>query len=71
MLADTISSGVVPVVRLTEVFQQAAQSGSSPMPIGSIRARCLISARPERRATSTFVQADDPETAVGRITETR
>jgi exodeoxyribonuclease V alpha subunit len=67
VLADIISSGAVPVVRLTEVFRQAAQSGSSPMLIASIRARCLTSARPERRATSTFVQADDPATAVGRV----
>ena len=30
VLADVISSGAVPVVRLTEVFRQAAQSRISP-----------------------------------------
>jgi exodeoxyribonuclease V alpha subunit len=66
VLADIIS-GAVPVVRLTEVFRQAAQSriitnvhrinqGSMPdlSPSGTER-------------TSTFVQADDPATVVGRI----
>ena len=67
MLADIISSGAVPVVGLTEVFRQAAQSRIITNAIASIRARCLTSARPERRATSTFVQADDPATAFGRI----
>jgi exodeoxyribonuclease V alpha subunit len=50
VLADVISSGAVPVVRLTEVFRQAAQS-RIPAPI--TRARFPISARPEPRATST------------------
>ena len=66
VLADFISSGAVPVVRLTEVFRQAAQS------------RIITSAHrinqgsipdlnpPEARATY-FVQAEDPETAVARI----
>jgi hypothetical protein len=39
------------------------------MPIASIRARCLISARPGPESDFYFVQADDPETAVGRIIE--
>ena len=69
VLADVISSGAVPVVRLTEVFRQAAQS------------RIIISAHrinqgsipdlspPEAESDFYFVQADDPETAVGRIIE--
>ena len=69
VLADVISSGAVPVVRLTEVFRQAAQS------------RIIISAHrinqgsipdlspPESESDFYFVQADDPETAVGRIIE--
>src|SRR6186713_1919188 len=69
VLADVISSGAVPVVRLTEVFRQAAQS------------RIIISAhrinqgsipdlsRPEGDSDFYFVQADDPETAVARIVE--
>ena len=69
VLADVISSGAVPVVRLTEVFRQAAQS------------RIIISAHrinqgsipdlnpPETESDFYFVQADDPATAVGRIIE--
>ena len=69
VLADVISSGSVPVVRLTEVFRQAAQS------------RIIISAHrinqgsipdlspPETESDFYFVQADDPETAVARIIE--
>ena len=44
------------------------RAGSSSMRIALIRARCLTSARPERVERLLFlVQADDPETAVGRI----
>jgi exodeoxyribonuclease V alpha subunit len=69
VLADVISSGAVPVVRLTEVFRQAAQS------------RIITSAHrinqgfiPDLSPPGTdsdfyFVQADDPETAVQRIIE--
>ncbi|MDI2077915.1 ATP-dependent RecD-like DNA helicase, partial [Bradyrhizobium sp. Mp27] len=69
VLADVISSGAVPVVRLTEVFRQAAQS------------RIIISAHrinqgaiPDLSPPGTdsdfyFVQAGDPETAVQRIIE--
>jgi exodeoxyribonuclease V alpha subunit len=69
VLADIIESGAVPVIRLTEVFRQAAQS------------RIIISAHrinqgsiPDLSPPSTvsdfyFVQADEPETAVPRIIE--
>jgi exodeoxyribonuclease V alpha subunit len=69
VLADVISSGAVPVVRLTEVFRQAAQS------------RIITSAHrinqgwipdlnpPGPNSDFYFVQADDPESAVGRIIE--
>jgi exodeoxyribonuclease V alpha subunit len=69
VLADVIASRAVPVVRLTEVFRQAAQS------------RIIISAHrinqgsiPDLSPSGTesdfyFVQADDPETAVPRIIE--
>jgi exodeoxyribonuclease V alpha subunit len=69
VLADVISSGAVPVVRLTEVFRQAAQSriitSAHHINQGSI---------PDLSQRSTdsdfyFVQADDPETAVSRIIE--
>jgi exodeoxyribonuclease V alpha subunit len=69
VLADIIASGAVPVVRLTEVFRQAAQS------------RIIVNAHrlnegqmPELGAAGEdsdfyFVPAEDPETAVTRIIE--
>ena len=69
VLADIISSGAVSVVRLTEVFRQAARS------------RIIISAHrinqgsipdlspPETESDFYFVPADDPAAAVGRIIE--
>ena len=69
VLTDIIGSGAVPVIRLTEVFRQAAQS------------RIILSAHrinqgsiPDLSPPSTesdfyFVHADEPETAVPRIVE--
>ncbi|MDD9981051.1 MAG: ATP-dependent RecD-like DNA helicase [Gammaproteobacteria bacterium] len=69
VLADIIGSGAVPVVRLTEVFRQAAKS------------RIIVNAhrindgalpdldRPEAISDFYFVPADDPESAVPRIVE--
>jgi exodeoxyribonuclease V alpha subunit len=69
VLADIIASGAVPVVRLTEVFRQAARS------------RIITSAHrinqgsipdlnpPEGESDFYFVQVEDPETAVARIIE--
>ena len=69
VLADVIGSGTVPVVRLTEVFRQAAMS------------RIIVNAhrindgivpdldRPEAISDFYFVPADDPESAVARILE--
>jgi exodeoxyribonuclease V alpha subunit len=69
VLADIIGSGAVPVVRLTEVFRQAAAS------------RIIINAHrinqgampglsaPAGDSDFCFVPADDPETAVLRIVE--
>jgi exodeoxyribonuclease V alpha subunit len=39
------------------------------VPIASIKARCRTSTRPGPDSDFYFVQADDPETAVGRIIE--
>ena len=69
VLADVIASGAVPVVRLTEVFRQAAQSriitNAHRINQGSI---------PDLSAHGAdsdfyFVQADEPETAALRIVE--
>jgi exodeoxyribonuclease V alpha subunit len=69
ILADMITSGSVPVVRLTEVFRQAAQSriitNAHRINQGSIPDL----GKPEGDSDFYFVQADDPETAVPRIIE--
>ncbi|RZN33494.1 ATP-dependent RecD-like DNA helicase [Bradyrhizobium sp. Leo121] len=69
VLVDTIASGAIPVVRLIEVFRQAAKS------------RIIVSAhrineggipdlrKPDGDSDFYFVEADDPETAVQRIVE--
>jgi exodeoxyribonuclease V alpha subunit len=69
VLADIIASGAVPVVHLTEVFRQAALSR-----IITNAHRINQGSMPDLRPPETesdfyFVQADDPETAVGRIIE--
>jgi exodeoxyribonuclease V alpha subunit len=69
VLADIISSGAVPVVRLTEVFRQAAQSR-----IITAAHRINQGAIPDLSPPGTdsdfyFVQVEDPETAVARIVE--
>jgi exodeoxyribonuclease V alpha subunit len=69
VLADVISSGAVPVVRLTEVFRQAAQSRiiSSAHRINHGAMPDL--AKPEGDSDFYFVPAEDPESAVPRIVE--
>ena len=69
VLADIIASAAVPVVRLTEVFRQAATS------------RIIVSAhringgivpvldKPDRESDFYFVPADDPESAVPKLLE--
>jgi exodeoxyribonuclease V alpha subunit len=61
VLADVISSGAVPVVRLTEVFRQAAQSRIITSAIASTGALILISAHPEPIATSTSCRQATPK----------
>jgi len=69
ILADIIASGALPVVRLTEVFRQAAQSRII------VNAHRLNQGLMPDLATSNadsdfyFVPAEDPETAVQRILE--
>ena len=69
VLADIIASGAVPVVRLTEVFRQAAQSriitNAHRINQGSMPDLGL----PGPESDFYFVQADDPTTAFGRIIE--
>ena len=69
VLADVIASGAVPVVRLTEVFRQAAQSRiiTSAHRINQGSMPDLSPPGPE--SDFYFVPADDPALAVGRIIE--
>jgi exodeoxyribonuclease V alpha subunit len=69
VLADVIASGAVPVVRLTEVFRQAAQSRiiTSAHRINQGSIPDLSPPGPD--SDFYFVRADDPETAVARIIE--
>ena len=68
-LADMIASGAVPVVRLTEVFRQAAQSQivQSAHRINSGRMPDL--SPPQDAADFYFVAASEPDLAVTRLIE--
>ena len=67
MLADIISSGALPLVRLTEVFRQAAQSRIITSAHRINQGSMPNLGPPETESDFYFVQAEDPETAVGRI----
>ena len=69
VLADVISSGAVPVVRLTEVFRQAAQSRIITSAHRINQGTIPDLSPPATDSDFYFVQADDPETAVPRIIE--
>jgi exodeoxyribonuclease V alpha subunit len=69
VLADVIASGAVPVVRLTEVFRQAAHSRIITSAHQINRGSIPDLSKPEGDNDFYFVQADDPETAVPRIVE--
>src|SRR5262249_12055163 len=69
VLADVISSDAVPVVRLTQVFRQAAQSRIITS-AHRINQGCIPDLRPpDTDSDFYFVQAADPESAVQRIVE--
>jgi exodeoxyribonuclease V alpha subunit len=69
VLADIISSGAVPVVRLTEVFRQAAQSRIITNAHRINQGLMPDLSPPGTESDFYFVQADDPETAIDRIIE--
>src|ERR1700688_1051128 len=69
VLADVIASGAVPVMRLTEVFRQAAQSRIITSAHRINQGLIPDLSKPEGASDFYFVQADDPETAVPRIIE--
>ncbi|PYR51869.1 MAG: ATP-dependent RecD-like DNA helicase [Acidobacteria bacterium] len=67
ILADVITSGTVPVVRLTEVFRQAAQSRIITSAHRINHGTMPDLGKPEGNSDFYFVPADDPDTAVPRI----
>src|SRR5207247_9777614 len=69
VLADIISSGAVPVVRLTEVFRQAAQSRIITSAHRINQGSIPDLSNPEGDTDFYFVAADDPEAAVARVVE--
>src|SRR6187455_3241850 len=69
VLADVISSGAVPVVRLTEVFRQAAQSRIITSAHRINQGSIPDLSPPEGDSDFYFVQVEDPQTAVARIVE--
>jgi exodeoxyribonuclease V alpha subunit len=62
VLADVISSGIVPVVRLTEVFRQAAQSRIITSAHRINQGSIPDLSPPGTGSDFYFVQTDDPET---------
>jgi exodeoxyribonuclease V alpha subunit len=69
VLADIITSNAVPVVRLTEVFRQAAQSRIITSAHRINEGLIPDLSRPEGESDFYFVEANDPETAVVRIVD--
>jgi exodeoxyribonuclease V alpha subunit len=69
VLADVIASGAVPVVRLTEVFRQAAASRIIVTAHRINQGQIPDLAKPDHDSDFYFVPADDPEVAVLRIVE--
>jgi exodeoxyribonuclease V alpha subunit len=69
VLADAIASGAVPVVRLTEIFRQAAQSRIITSAHRINQGAVPDLGRPEGDSDFYFVPADDPDIAVTRIIE--
>ncbi len=69
VLADVIASGAVPVVRLTEVFRQAASSRIIVTAHRINQGLMPDLAKPSDDSDFYFVAANDPETAVPRIIE--
>ena len=69
VLADAISSGALPVARLTEVFRQAAESRIIVNAHRINEGEIPELARPDGESDFYFVRADEPETALQRVIE--
>ena len=69
VLADMIASAAVPVVRLTKIFRQAAQSRIVTTAHNVNHGVIPDLSRQDRTSDFHFLRADDPETAATRIVE--
>jgi len=69
VLADIIQSSVIPIVRLIEVFRQAAQSRIVTSAHRVNQGFIPDLSKPEGDSDFYFVEANEPETAVARIVE--
>ena len=69
VLADMIASGTLPVVRLTEVFRQAAKSHIITSAHRINQGSMPELGKPEGESDFYFVEADEPEAAVRKIVE--
>ena len=69
VLADIIASGAIPVVRLTEVFRQAARSRIVGSAHRINRGPIPDLSKPEGDSDFYCVPAEDPETAAARIVD--
>ena len=69
VLTDVIASQAIPVVRLTEVFRQAAKSRIITNAHKINQGLMPDLSKPGEETDFYFVEAEDPETAVGRIVE--
>ena len=67
VLADIIGSNAIPVVRLTEVFRQAAQSKIITNAHRINQGQIPDLAKPDGESDFYFVPAEDPDQAVARI----
>ncbi|RYH04957.1 ATP-dependent RecD-like DNA helicase, partial [Tropicimonas sp. IMCC6043] len=69
VLADIIGSGSVPVVRLTEVFRQAASSQIITSAHRINQGQIPDLSKPDGETDFYYVPAAEPEQAVERIVE--
>ena len=69
VLADMITSGAIPVVRLSDVFRQAAKSRIILNADGINQDLMPDLRKPKNESDFCLVEADGPETAVARIVE--
>ena len=71
VLADLISSGAVPVVRLTEVFRQAAQSRIVTMAHRINKGELPDFAKPDGESDYYFIETEDPAAVILELVRER